>query len=109
MMAIPDLRWATDRILARPATSGDAQVVFENYASDPEVAKYMTWRPHRDVAETLEFLKRCERVWVDGSACPWSLRLKNTGEFVGFCEIRVHSGAVDWDMPSPSAGGDTVS
>jgi len=95
MMAIPDLKWATDRILARPPTSGDAQVVFENYASDPEVAKYMTWRPHRDVAETLEFLKRCEHVWVDGSAFPWSLWLKNTGEFVGFCEIRVHTGAVD--------------
>src|SRR3989442_12348111 len=94
-MAIPEFTWETDRILARPPTSADAQVVFENYASDPKVAQYMPWRPHRDVAETLEFLGRCERVWVDGSAFPWSLWLKNTGEFVGFFEIRVHGNAVD--------------
>jgi RimJ/RimL family protein N-acetyltransferase len=94
-MAVPELRWETDRLLARPPTFADAQVIFENYASDPEVAKYMTWRPHRDVVETLEFLGRCERVWVDGSAFPWSLWLKNTGEFVGFCEIRVHGSSVD--------------
>jgi ribosomal-protein-alanine N-acetyltransferase len=94
-MPIPELTWETDRILARPPTSADAQVVFENYASDPRVAKYMTWRPHRDVAETLEFLGRCERVWVDGSAFPWSLWLKGTGEFVGLFEIRVHGSAVD--------------
>src|SRR5947207_13617432 len=94
-MAIPKLTWETDRILARPPTSEDAQVVFENYASDPEVARYMTWRPHRDIAETLEFLRRCERVSLDGSAFPWSLWLKGTGEFVGLFEIRVHRSAVD--------------
>ena len=82
-MAIPELTWETNRILARPPTRADAKVVFENYASDPEVAKYMTWRPHRDLAETLEFLRRCERVWIDGSAFPWSLWLKDSGEFVG--------------------------
>jgi ribosomal-protein-alanine N-acetyltransferase len=94
-MATPELTWKTDRIFARPPTSADAQVVFENYASDPDVAKYMIWRPHRDVAETLEFLGRCERAWKDESAFPWSLWLKDTAEFVGLIEIRVRGHAVD--------------
>jgi len=73
----------------------DAAVVFERYARDPAVAKYMTWRPHANIGETREFLRRCERVWSDGSAFPWSLWLKESGEFAGLVEIRVRSTAVD--------------
>jgi len=34
--------WETLRLLAKPAAVADAQVVFDDYASDPAVAKYMT-------------------------------------------------------------------
>jgi len=69
--------------------------VFAEYASDPSVAKYMTWKPHRNVEDTIDFLHRCERVWVDGSAFPWSLWRKEGGAFVGLLEIRIGTSAVD--------------
>lgn len=94
-MARPEVTWETDRLIARPLGSADAQVLFEQYACDPAVSKYMTWRPHRDVEETLEFLRRCESAWVNGSAFPWSLWLKKGGEFVGLIEARMHGPAVD--------------
>ena len=50
-------------------------------------------RAHID--ETIEFLRRCERVWVEGSAFPWGLWLKEDGAFAGMIEIRVHTSAVD--------------
>src|SRR5688500_14950371 len=95
MTAYPERAWETSRLLARPAAVEDAQVVFEEYASDPEVAKYMTWTPHRSVEETKEFLRRCERVWVEGSAFPWSLWRKQDGAFIGLVEIRVGASAAD--------------
>jgi RimJ/RimL family protein N-acetyltransferase len=95
VMLRPDEHWETERLAARPATGADAQVLFEEYACDPAVAKYMTWRPHQDIEETLEFLRRCERVWIDGSAFPWTLWSKESGAFVGLVEIRVHPHAVD--------------
>ena len=67
-MSRPQTIWETARLVARPATSADAEIIFDEYASDPAVAKFMTWRPHRDITETLEFLRRCERVWADGLA-----------------------------------------
>jgi ribosomal-protein-alanine N-acetyltransferase len=94
-MPKPEMTWETARLVARPAASADAQTVFEAYASDPAVAKYMTWRPHRSVDETAEFLRRCEQVWADGSAFPWALWVKDTGEFAGLLEIRVKGSAVD--------------
>jgi RimJ/RimL family protein N-acetyltransferase len=94
-MTAPERTWETARLLAKPTAVADAQVVFDDYASDPAVAKYMTWAPHRSVAETKEFLNRCERVWVEGSAFPWSLWSKQDGAFVGLIEVRVRASAVD--------------
>jgi RimJ/RimL family protein N-acetyltransferase len=94
-MATPERTWRTSRLLARPATSADAQVVFDSYASDPAVARFMTWKPHRHVGETVEFLRRCERVWLEGSAFPWTLWLDEGGEFAGMIESRVRQNAVD--------------
>jgi RimJ/RimL family protein N-acetyltransferase len=73
----------------------DAHVVFDEYARDPAVARYMTWRPHQSPGETFEFLHRCERVWADGSAFTWTLWLKDSGAFAGLMEIRVHGSTVD--------------
>jgi ribosomal-protein-alanine N-acetyltransferase len=94
-MVRPEPHWQTDRLEARPATRADAQVVFDEYARDPEVAKYMTWHPHQDVAETVEFLRRCEDAWHAGSAFPWTLWLRDSGDFAGLIEARVVPPAVD--------------
>lgn len=94
-MIRPDTNWQTERLVARPAARADAQTLFDEYAADPEVAKFMTWRPHHAVAETLEFLRRCEDVWLDGTAFPWTLWLKGSGEFAGLLEARVRTPSVD--------------
>ena len=94
-MTAPERTWETSRLLAKPAAVADAQVVFDDYASDPAVAEYVTWTPHRSVADTKEFLSRCERVWIEGSAFPWSLWCKQDGVFVGLLEVRVRASAVD--------------
>lgn len=94
-MVFPEATWQTDRLIARPATCADAHVLFEQYACDPAVSKYMTWRPHQNVDETLEFLRRCEKAWMEGSAFQWSLWLKADGEFAGLLEARVRGAAVD--------------
>lgn len=94
-MTTPERTWETSRLIARPAGIADAQVVFADFASDAAVAKYMTWKPHRSVDETIEFLRRCERVWAEGSAFPWSLWRKQDDAFAGLIEIRVRTSSVD--------------
>ena len=40
------------RVTLRAPTLDDAEPLFERMASDPDVSRYMSWRPHRDVRET---------------------------------------------------------
>ena len=39
----------TPRLTLRPFTVDDAPAMFANWASDPEVTKYLTWPPHGSV------------------------------------------------------------
>jgi [ribosomal protein S5]-alanine N-acetyltransferase len=94
-MVEPPANWETERLALRPATRADVDELFETYASDPAVSRYMTWRPHRDIGETEQFLRRCEDVWDKRSAFPWSLRLKADGSFAGLLEARVNPHGVD--------------
>jgi ribosomal-protein-alanine N-acetyltransferase len=94
-MLQPHSTWETERLIAKPLTTADAEVCFTQYTRDPVISKYMTWRPHRDIGETTAFLQRCEKAWADGAAFPWSLWRKDDGGFVGSIEARVHPPAVD--------------
>ena len=36
----------TERLILRRYTAGDAQEMFDHWACDPEVTKYLTWQAH---------------------------------------------------------------
>ena len=94
-MIEPPANWDTKRLMLRPVTRAEAVSAFESYTANPDVSRYMTWRPHRSLAETEQFLRRCEEVWEKRLAFPWSLWLKADGSFAGMLEARVTEHSVD--------------
>ena len=44
----------TDRLRLRVPTLEDAPEIFLQYAQDPEVTKYLTWRPHQSIETALD-------------------------------------------------------
>ena len=87
--------WETNRLVARAAVTAHGDMLYHEYARDPDVARYMTWRPHRTVDETREFLQRCESAWADGSAFTWALWVKSEERAVGLLAARVRLPSVD--------------
>jgi ribosomal-protein-alanine N-acetyltransferase len=66
----------TERLLLRKPTIRDAQAIFERYAGDPAVTRYMSWPTHRTVADTHAFLAWSEadwELWPAGSFLIYSL------------------------------------
>jgi RimJ/RimL family protein N-acetyltransferase len=79
-------RIRTPRLLLRRPVAADAQAMFDAYASDPEVTRFLTWPTHETVARAREFLRRCDAVWGDGSAFPWAITLDE--RLIGMIELR---------------------
>ena len=78
----------TRRLRLRPPVAADATAIFEQYARDTAVTKYLTWRPHKQIDETYEYLKRCAAGWDDASAFTWVLTRKEDGHLLGMVELR---------------------
>ena len=51
----------TDRLVLRPIAAGDAQPIFDGYAQDPDVTRFLTWRPHRSLEDTKAYIQHCTR------------------------------------------------
>ena len=51
----------TERLLLRKIKETDAEPMFRNWASDPEVTKYMTWNAH----ENIEVTKTIVNFWLE--------------------------------------------
>ena len=53
----------TKRLILRPFELDDAESMFNNWASDEEVTKYLTWNTHKSIEETKSVLA----FWVNNT------------------------------------------
>lgn len=86
----------TARLLLRRNTPDDAKPMFETYAQDPEVTRFMTWHPHHSVEDTQAYLDYCDRVWATRTAFPWAIVRREDGRVIGGIEARVDGHRVEF-------------
>ncbi len=60
--------------LLRRLRLADAEAVFERYAADPEVTRWLTFRAHRDVDDARAFCATMEAEWEAGRTYAYALR-----------------------------------
>lgn len=77
----PSLR--TARLELRKPRRSDAGSIFRNYATDPEVTHYLSWEPHRSVADTHEFLAGLLERWDAGQEASWVLLEPGSPDAIG--------------------------
>jgi ribosomal-protein-alanine N-acetyltransferase len=85
----------TDRLILRRPQLTDAAALFEEYCQDPDVTKYLIWRPHRDLTETLDFLTGCLARWESGEELTWGITQKGTDRVIGMIACRLRGHAAD--------------
>ncbi len=77
----------TGRLILRKAVIEDAQPMFENWATDPEVTKFLTWPIH----SSTEVTKKVLESWVDGypdaAFYQWMIVLKDLAQPVGTISV----------------------
>ncbi len=83
---LPD-RFETPRLLLRPITPADAPAIFSGYAQDPMVVRYLSWRPHRSLADTKAHIARCLAASADRTRS-YALTLRADSELIGSFELR---------------------
>jgi len=73
----------SERVLLRPLKVSDAQIIYNNWTSDPDVAEFMRWSTHSSVNDTITWLTYEEAKIPDSDLYDWLFVLKETDEPFG--------------------------
>ena len=73
----------THRLILRPFCIEDADDMFSNWASDPEVTRFLTWPAHPNTDVTRMILKDWISRYEDGGFFNWAIALKESGSVIG--------------------------
>lgn len=73
----------TDRLILRPFKIEDAENVFNNWASDDEVTKYLTWPTHSSVEMSRSYMEFCINGYNEKNVYQWGMEMKNSHELIG--------------------------
>ena len=73
----------TDRLTLRRFTLSDAQAMFENWANDENVTKFLTWQPHKDVNVTKQLLGLWCESYKNENYYQWAIVLNEINEPIG--------------------------
>ncbi len=79
----------TKRLRLRPPRVGDAKAIFDRYAQDADVTRFLQWASHGSVAETECFLEESEKFWREGTRFPWAIIDKANRSVIGMIELRL--------------------
>ena len=88
-MTDPPNNLETKRFILRVPVLNDATVIFQKYAQDMEVTKFLVWYPHENINTTKDFIQKCILSWNNGKAFPWVIVRKKDNELVGMFELRI--------------------
>ena len=83
MNHVGTIQLETDRLVLRRFTVNDAESVFNNWASDDEVTKYLTWPTHKSKDVSRGFMDYCVTGYANPSCYQWGIELKDTKELIG--------------------------
>lgn len=77
------VRLETKRLILRRFTLDDADAMFRNWASDPEVTKYLTWLPHSSAAVSKAVIAGWLPLYENPGHYSWAIVLKELNEPIG--------------------------
>lgn len=73
----------TKRLILRKYKDGDAQYLYNNWASDDEVTKYLTWKTYKDISAAYEWIEFLKSNYVRDNFYEWTIVLKEIDEPIG--------------------------
>jgi ribosomal-protein-alanine N-acetyltransferase len=79
----------TIRLMLRRFAEQDTRDMFINWAGDPEVCKYLSWGPHKDISVTRKRINDWIRNYNNENTYIWAIYLKNRNMAIGSISVEI--------------------
>ena len=85
----------SDRLILRHPTVEDAEDIFANYTSNSMATKYLPFKPHQSLEDTIDFVNLKENEWKEKKCYNFVLLTKTNGKLIGNIELDLQRGVPD--------------
>ncbi|MGI9434541.1 MAG: GNAT family N-acetyltransferase [Geminicoccaceae bacterium] len=75
----PPEPFITERLKLRRPVLADASAIFEAYAQDQDVVRFLSWQAHTDEEQTRQFLEQSLTEWASGNSFPYVMQIRRQG------------------------------
>jgi ribosomal-protein-alanine N-acetyltransferase len=96
MKHIGTKRIETERLILRRVTRDDAQAMYQGWASDPEVTKYLTWPTYTSIDDAHNILKMWVAEYGKDNFYLWAIVPKDLGQPIGTISVVESSESANW-------------
>ena len=96
----------TSRLLLRVPSVADAPAIFAGYATDREVTRYLRWRPHASIADTIAFLYQTIAAIEARTEAQWVIERQGLERPIGMIGFRLagHAAELGYVLERPCWG-----
>ena len=77
----------TERLLLRRLTVNDSKEAFNNWCSNPNVARFTLWSAHANSSITEQLYSMWEKEYEKNDTFRWIVELKSTHELIGTIDV----------------------
>ncbi len=81
----------TDRLILRKFEFADAKDMFDNWANDPEVTKFLRWEPHGSIEVTEKIIQEWVTAYESDEVYNWAIIPKEYGKVIGGIGVVEHN------------------
>ena len=74
----------TSRLILRRFEMTDAEDMYKNWVTDPEVCRFWSWHPHKNIKETKNLLAGWTKDYTKPDTYHWVIVSKNTAQAIGY-------------------------
>ncbi len=84
----------TKRLVLRSPQLEDAHAMFEGWAQDTKVTRYLTWRPHTSLKESQTIVAGAIAAWQSEVRFPYMIAMKENNQVIGMIDPRIEASRV---------------
>lgn len=77
----------TERLILRKLKIEDAEDMFNNWASDGDVTKYLAWNPHDNIDASAAYIAFCINEYEKDETFQWGIELKENNSLIGTISV----------------------
>ena len=77
----------TPRLILRPFRLDDGDDMFRNWAHDPQVTRYLTWKPHESAEVSAQLCSLWAREAEKPQVYQWAIEVRDLGQVIGSLSV----------------------